>query len=73
LNNQKKILYKLAKSKNVWERIVTITELTAESLTLQGDTIDNVPIDPPFESKDFADRIEFNSPVYGHQTLKLKK
>lgn len=53
--------------------IVVITELTAESLTLQGDTIDNVPIDPPFESKDSADRIEFNSPVYGQQTLKLKK
>ena len=53
--------------------IVAITELTAESLTLQGDTIDNVPIDPPFESKDFADRIEFNSPVYGQQILKLKK
>lgn len=52
--------------------IVVITELTAESLTLQGETIDNVPIDPPFESKEFSDRIEFNSPVYGQQTLKLK-
>lgn len=55
------------------DSIVVITELTAESLTLKGETIDNVPIDPPFDSKDFEDRIEFNSPVYGQQTLKLKK
>ena len=41
------------------DSIVVITELTAESMTLQGETIDNVPIDPPYDSKDFEDRIEF--------------
>ncbi|MFL5766000.1 MAG: hypothetical protein ACJ77K_18795 [Bacteroidia bacterium] len=55
------------------DSIVVIAELTAESLTLKGETIDNVPIDPPFDSKIFEDRIEFNSPVYGQQTLKLRK
>ena len=55
------------------DSIVVLTELKAESFTLNGETIDNVPIDPPYDSKDFDDRIEFNSPVYGQQTLKLKK
>lgn len=55
------------------DSIVVLTELTAESLTLKGEAIDNVPIDPPYESQDFDDRIEFNSPVYGQKTLKLKK
>ena len=53
--------------------IVVISELSAESMTVNGETIDKVPIDPPFDSKDFEDKIEFISPVYGPQTLKLKK
>ncbi|PKP34057.1 MAG: hypothetical protein CVT98_11065, partial [Bacteroidetes bacterium HGW-Bacteroidetes-15] len=53
--------------------IVVITELLAKSIDLNGEVIDEVPIDPPFESKDFKDRIEFQSPVYGRQTLKLLK
>ena len=53
--------------------IVVVTELLAKSLDLNGEVIDQVPIDPPFESKDFKDRIEFQSPVYGRQTLKLLK
>lgn len=53
--------------------IVVISELSAESMTLHGETIDEVPIDPPFESKDYEDKIEFISPVYGQQTLRLKK
>lgn len=55
------------------DTIVIITELAAESMTISGETIDKVPIDPPWESKDFEDRIEFDSPVFGQQTLKLKK
>ena len=45
-------------------------ELYAESCKLNGDKIDNVPIDPPWKVKEFEDRIEYNSPVFGHQTLK---
>jgi hypothetical protein len=56
----------------VGDTIVVIEELRAESFNLEARTIDKVPIDPPFESKDFDDRIEFDSPVYGKQTLKLK-
>lgn len=53
--------------------IVVITELLALSLNLNGDVIDKVPIDPPFESKFFNDRIEFQSLVCGRQVLKLMK
>jgi hypothetical protein len=55
------------------DTIVVITELEAFALNLNGVTIDNVPIDPPFDTKNFDDRIEFESPVYGRQTLKLKE
>ncbi len=54
------------------DTIVVIEELSAESLSLNGTPIHKVPIDPPFESEDFENRIEFDSPVYGKQTLKLK-
>lgn len=47
-------------------------ELYAESCKLNGDKIDNVPIDPPWELQEFEDRIEYKSPVFGHQTLKTK-
>ncbi len=40
--------------------IVVITELEAFSLDINGKTIDRVPIDPPFNSKNFDDRIEFD-------------
>ncbi len=53
--------------------IVVISELSAESMDLKGEFIDKVPIDPPFDSKNYDDRIEFNSPVFGQQTLKLMK
>jgi hypothetical protein len=52
--------------------IVLTTELFAEALSLKGETTDKVPIDPPYECEEFDDRIEFDSPVYGHQVLKLK-
>jgi len=45
-------------------------ELYAESCRLNGDKIDNVPIDPPWEVQEFQDRIEYNSPIFGHQILK---
>jgi hypothetical protein len=54
------------------DTIVVIEELSAKSLSLNGTQIHKVPIDPPFESEDFENRIEFDSPVYGKQTLKLK-
>ncbi len=47
-------------------------DLKAESTTLRAETIHSVPIDPPTESKEFDDRIEYNSPVFGHQVLKTK-
>jgi hypothetical protein len=55
------------------DAIVVTTELEALALSLNGNTIDKVPIDPPFESKIFEDKIEFDSPVFGRQTLHLKK
>jgi hypothetical protein len=53
--------------------VVVITELLAVSLSLTGEEIDQVPIDPPFESKVFNDSIEFQSLVYGKQILRLLK
>lgn len=47
-------------------------ELYAESCRLNGDRIDNVPIDPPWEFREYVDRIEYESLVYGHQILKIK-
>jgi hypothetical protein len=48
-------------------------DLYAESCKLNGDKIDNVPIDPPWEVQEFEGRIEYNSPVFGHQILKTNK
>jgi len=53
------------------DAIVVIEELSAKSLTLEGKSIHEVPIDPPFESENYDNRIEFDSPVYGKQTLNL--
>jgi hypothetical protein len=47
-------------------------DLTAESTRLDGGKIHSVPIDPPTEAKEFDDRIEYNSPIFGRQTLKTK-
>ncbi|MCB9256154.1 MAG: hypothetical protein H6579_03395 [Chitinophagales bacterium] len=52
--------------------IVVITELKAYAISVEGDTIDTVPIDPPFESEISEDIIKFESPVYGKQSLNLK-
>ncbi len=52
--------------------ILIISELYAESCRLNGDRIDNVPIDLPWESEEYEDRIEFQSIVFGHQILKTK-
>lgn len=52
--------------------VLIVDDLTAESTELNGDKIDSVPIDPPTESIEFDDRIEFNSPVFGKQVLKLR-
>jgi hypothetical protein len=53
--------------------IVIEDDLQAEATNLQGQRIDVVPIDPPTEKKVFDDRIEYNSPIFGRQVLKLKK
>ena len=53
--------------------ILIYDDLYAESTDLKAKRIDNVPIDPPTESIDYEDRIEFDSPVFGKQTLRLKK
>jgi len=56
-----------------YNNLILITdELYAESVTLTGERIDNVPIDPPYELQEFEDRIEYTSHVYGHQILKLR-
>ena len=47
-------------------------DLSAESTTLNAETIHSIPIDPPTESKEFNDRIEYHSPVFGHQILRTK-
>lgn len=47
-------------------------DLKVESTTLNADTIHSVPIDPPAESKDLGDTIEYNSPIFGHQVLRTK-
>ncbi|MDJ1499503.1 hypothetical protein [Xanthocytophaga agilis] len=44
-------------------------ELDAYLMTLDGQKINSVPIDPPWQRQDFPDRIEYMSPVYGKQTL----
>lgn len=53
--------------------IVITTELEVHALNLNGDAIDTIPIDPPFERKIYTDKIDFDSPVYGRQTLNLTK
>ena len=53
--------------------ILIYDDLYAESTDLKAGRIDNVPIDPPTESVDYDDRIEFDSPVFGKQILKLSK
>ncbi len=53
--------------------ILIYDDLYAEATDLNGQRIDNVPIDPPTESVEFEDRIEFDSPVFGKQTLRLSK
>jgi hypothetical protein len=47
-------------------------ELYAESVTFNGDLIDHVPIDPPYEMEEFEDRIEYKCEIFGHQILKTR-
>lgn len=47
-------------------------ELYAESVRFNGDKIDNVPIDPPYEMKEYEDKIEYTSDIFGHQILKTR-
>jgi hypothetical protein len=44
-----------------------------ECIDLKANRIDNVPVDPPTESIEFDDRIEFDSPIFGKRTLRLSK
>lgn len=53
--------------------IIIYDDLYAESTDLYGEKIDSVPIDPPTETVEYEDIIEFNSPIFGKQTLRLKK
>ncbi|WP_333809086.1 hypothetical protein [Flavobacterium sp.] len=52
--------------------ILIFDDLYVECTNLKGETIDKVPVDPPTESIDYDDRIEFNSSIFGKQILKLK-
>lgn len=53
--------------------ILIFDDMYAESTNLYAERIDNVPIDPPSETKEYEDRIEFDSPIFGKKTLKLYK
>jgi hypothetical protein len=53
--------------------VLIYDDLYAECTNLKAERIDNVPIDPPTESVDYEDGIEFDSPVFGKQILKLTK
>lgn len=52
--------------------VIVYDELYAESTNLKGNRIDYVMIDQPYESKEYEDRIEFDTCSFGYQTLKLK-
>lgn len=54
------------------EVIVIFDELDVKCIDLKGNIINEVPVDPPYESEDFDDRIEFKSSVYGKTTLYFK-
>ena len=51
--------------------IIVEDDLKAESIDLHCSTIDSVAIDPPTESKEYQDRIEYDSPICGKQVLRL--
>lgn len=51
--------------------ILIYDELSVYSLDLTGNIIDDVPVDPPYEEVYHEDGIEFNSPVFGKQFLRL--
>ena len=53
--------------------IIIEDDLTAWSCDLYGHVIDKVQIDPPSEATEFEDHIEYNSPVFGKQTLRFKR
>ncbi|HMQ76876.1 MAG TPA: hypothetical protein PKE21_06650 [Flavobacteriales bacterium] len=53
--------------------VIIEDELQAESTDLAGMHVHAVPIDPPWDAVEYDDRIEYVSPVYGKQTLRLVK
>lgn len=76
LNNKSIIRNEIATQLPYIERrndvIIIFDDLYVECTNLKGETIDKVPVDPPTESTDYDDRIEFNSSIFGKQILKLK-
>lgn len=52
--------------------ILIYDELEVESVKYNGETIDKVPVDPPYDMKVLDGRIEFTSDVYGYQVLKTQ-
>lgn len=53
--------------------ILIYSDMCVESTDLYAERIDQVPVDPPYESIEFEDSIEFESSIYGKQILKIKK
>lgn len=53
--------------------ILIYDDLYSECTNLKAERIDNVPIDPPTEKVEYEDRIEFDSPIFGKQILRLSK
>lgn len=53
--------------------VIIYDDLYVECTDLRGQRIDIVPVDPPTEATEYEDRIEFESLIFGKQTLKLRK
>jgi len=53
--------------------IIVFDELDVKCIDFYGEIINEVPVDLPYELEEFEDKIEFESPVFGKQTLFFHK
>lgn len=56
----------------IQDSIIFDDEISAMSYSITGKFIDEVAIDPPTERTDFANYIEYNSPIFGKAKLKIE-
>jgi hypothetical protein len=52
--------------------VIAEEELSAESLTLNGNKLEKISLDPPFTSEYFEDRVEYECSIYGKQILSTR-